>query len=325
MLTDSYQPQTEIKPSFGPAHIPQLDALRGIACLMVLIPHLRVSWALGSLPDLVAAAGVGLFFVLSGFLITRNLLHDRQAGRGLGSFYNRRAGRIFVVYYLTLAALLLFWPSRELSWVASFTYNLKSVAGSREYFHTDDFHAPVGHFWSLCVEEHFYWVWPVLVLYLPRHVFRWIPVAIIVATPVFAYGLIDYYSSRNFRPTEVAGLLWRHTATQLTAISIGALLAIYETLAPKVLCGAALLAIAGSGLFLGHLSVDSLPWQPSILHLFCGGLFLLALPVGSLVRVPYLSGIGKISYGLYLYHLPIYAAFGLRGRPKRLALARAFG
>jgi peptidoglycan/LPS O-acetylase OafA/YrhL len=330
-LTDSHQPQTHPATTFpasrGPARVPQLDALRGIACLMVLIPHLRGSWGLGSFPDLVAAAGVGLFFVLSGFLITRNLIHDKQTGRGLGSFYNRRAARILPVYYLTLATILLFWPGRELPWVASFTYNLKSVSGSRDYFHTDALHAPVGHFWSLCVEEHFYWVWPILVLFLPRPVFRWVPVLIILATPFFAYELLDYYTSRNFAPTEVEGLVWRHTATQMTAISLGALLAIYEDLAPKILCGAGLIAIAAFGWFFTQfLAVRSLAWQPSFLHLFCAGTFMLALLYGRLARARYLSGIGKISYGLYLYHLPIYAAFGLaspRGVESPMAMATA--
>lgn len=70
----------------GP-HLPQMDSLRGIACLMVLIAHLKAVRFMHWVPDFLGEAGVGIFFVLSGFLITRILLSDRAAGRGLTSFY----------------------------------------------------------------------------------------------------------------------------------------------------------------------------------------------------------------------------------------------
>src|SRR4051794_9409571 len=79
-------------------HLPQLDSMRGLACLMVLVAHLQAVRGLGWLPEKIGVAGVGLFFVLSGFLITRILVADRESGRGLNAFYNRRVARIFPAY-----------------------------------------------------------------------------------------------------------------------------------------------------------------------------------------------------------------------------------
>src|SRR4051794_36379223 len=86
-------------------YLPQLDVLRGVACLMVLVAHLRAIALFAWMPDVVSVAGVGVFFALSGFLITRILLADRAAGHGLNEFYMRRAARIFPIYYLLLIIL----------------------------------------------------------------------------------------------------------------------------------------------------------------------------------------------------------------------------
>src|SRR5207247_307178 len=75
-------------------YIPQLDAVRGIACLMVLGAHLKAIRGLHWLDDKIGTIGVGLFFAMSGFLITRILITDKMSGRTLNAFYNRRAARI---------------------------------------------------------------------------------------------------------------------------------------------------------------------------------------------------------------------------------------
>src|SRR5689334_12095895 len=114
------------------AHLPQLDALRGVACLLVLFAHLQAVSILRWMPEILGVAGVGIFFALSGFLITRILVADRAAGRGLSAFYSRRVARIFPIYYLTLAILAVCWPGQELTWAASFTFNFQFLASSRE-------------------------------------------------------------------------------------------------------------------------------------------------------------------------------------------------
>src|SRR5262245_34719431 len=139
--------------------LPQLDGLRALAVLGVLVCHSTDSeWAhLGPF-------GVRLFFVISGFLITRILLEQRGApvGSVLRAFYWRRLGRIAPLYYV---ALIVYWSfgvpgARELwPWLVTYTSNMVDPATPLGF---------VGHFWSLAVEEQFYLVWPPLVLLLSR-------------------------------------------------------------------------------------------------------------------------------------------------------------
>src|SRR5262245_39580963 len=153
-----------------PPHIPALDGLRGIAILLV-IPHNAdvfsnsAAWLWPA--ALLAHAGwigVQLFFVLSGFLITRNLLDSRAADNYFQSFYWRRVLRIFPLYYLTLIAGLVIaprlfqFPSGALAslqnqaWLWTFLSNWTQPLGLEV--------SGFSHFWSLAIEEQFYLVWP---------------------------------------------------------------------------------------------------------------------------------------------------------------------
>lgn len=180
-------------------YLPQLDGVRCLAVLAVLLAHFhghellgRIS--MGRLP--LGAMGVHCFFVLSGFLITGILLDVRRragrAGQGAiascGRFYLRRIVRIFPAYYATLAVLLVLnvaAVSDYLHWHFAYATNvIRAIA--------DDHMSPVGHFWSLAVEEQFYLVWPWLVLLLP---IRWVPRA--------AIGMV------------IVGVSWRMTASAL--------------------------------------------------------------------------------------------------------------
>ncbi len=145
---------------FRKDHIPALDGLRGIAVLMILWTHVPLGW-LGKPVDLLKAyvhpgyLGVDLFFVLSGFLITRILLVDKTQGSPLLPFLLRRVLRIFPIYYLVVFLILGLKPSPEIKWCAFYLSNF--------YF---PFHPGEGllqHSWSLAVEEHFYLLWPVAV------------------------------------------------------------------------------------------------------------------------------------------------------------------
>ncbi|MEX1259103.1 MAG: acyltransferase [Gemmatimonadota bacterium] len=104
-------------------HLPALDSLRGLAVLLVLWHHLPDD-LFGPLAAAVGFAirpgylGVDIFFVLSGFLITRILLFDRARGASLGTFFKRRFARIFPVYYLTLLVVGLWQPGSYILWAA---------------------------------------------------------------------------------------------------------------------------------------------------------------------------------------------------------------
>jgi len=318
--------------AFG-AYVPQLDAVRGIACLMVLVAHLQNVRGMQWVPHSLGIGGVGIFFALSGFLITRGLL----TGDGsLSRFYNRRAARIFPPYVVMLVVLVMMWPGKELIWAATFSFNFLFVTGTKDYFHVDaGFVAvpPVGHVWSLCVEEHFYWLWPPLLLLLSARVASRVAVVVVVATPFVASWIYNSLDSRGYQPLEIEGLLQRLTFTQLTALGLGCLIAIHEGwFARRVRCagrdvpllavlsllviGLVLLASRSFQFYCDAMKVPSKEyWQailgPTSLHLACAGAFGLGLCCAPLANLKTIRYLGRISYGLYLYHLPVYAALGL--------------
>jgi peptidoglycan/LPS O-acetylase OafA/YrhL len=318
-------------PASSQHYLPHLDAVRGIACLLVHVAHLKAIRGLQWLNDSLGTIGVGLFFAMSGFLITRILIADKEGGRGLNAFYNRRAARIFPIYFLLLLVLWFAWPGKELGWAATFTFNLHYLTGVREYFHIDAGATPippVAHFWSLCVEEHFYWFWPALVWLLPARWYRWLPILCIAATPPLTFLLLRDLEARNFQPTSIEGLIWRMTPTQLVALSFGAILAVYERplLARAIrLVRVRISILAVLGVFALTIGVGGwlilstwvreattrLVWEPTFLHLGCGGAFGLGMCCPWLKWVRGLNAVGRISYGLYLFHLPIYAFLGL--------------
>jgi peptidoglycan/LPS O-acetylase OafA/YrhL len=169
------------------------DGLRAFAFLLVFVSHKAIS----PLTDRYGTAGVWIFFVLSGFLITRILAKAREkieAGRGsfisgLSRFYGRRSARIFPVYYLFLAVVTVLAlcglvevgsPARQ----ASNWFYLSNV-----YIDLNGWQTRLGHLWSLAVEEQFYLLFAPLVLAVP---FRQLPIACfsIVAVSVAVHGYL---------------------------------------------------------------------------------------------------------------------------------------
>ncbi len=148
------------------SYLRQLDGLRFLAVTMVLIDH----WSSDVLQFPISYLGVCMFFVLSGFLITRILLQARQKDENLGrshkfslkQFYIRRTVRIFPIYYLTILALFI-WnvePVREkIWWYITYTTNIY-IAINQTWMGSSD------HLWSLAVEEQFYLFFPFIVFFL---------------------------------------------------------------------------------------------------------------------------------------------------------------
>lgn len=148
-------------------YFPQLDGLRAIAAAIVLVHHY---WpALGRLDPTHGRIGVDIFFVLSGFLITRSLMRDEdrrpgQTGAILKRFHERRVRRIIPLYYLTLFLAWKVLPSEHAPyvwWHFAFLSNVYFVVQGR-------FVGAGGHLWALAIEEQFYLVWPLIVLAVPR-------------------------------------------------------------------------------------------------------------------------------------------------------------
>jgi len=149
---------------FSKDHVPGLDALRGLAVLLILWTHVPPG-ILGKPIDVLKGVvqpgylGVDLFFVLSGFLITRILLVDKDRGRPLRWFLLRRVLRIFPIYYLVVVAVWWIRPGPEMPWCALYLSNF--------YFPFHPQETLLRHSWSLAVEEHFYLLWPLAVYVLP--------------------------------------------------------------------------------------------------------------------------------------------------------------
>src|SRR5687768_1429660 len=162
-------------PNLQGSYFRQLDALRALAVSMVIFSHWPgyhhdmwsddLFWFNGEI-------GVKLFFVISGFLITGILLDERikadqnDLGKAslLKTFYIRRFLRIFPLYYATLfVAFVLGHPDVVASWKWQVTYLSNFFYAMRgEYL------GEVSHFWSLAVEEQFYFVWPLIILFVPK-------------------------------------------------------------------------------------------------------------------------------------------------------------
>lgn len=214
-------------------HISGLDGLRGLAILAV-IWHNSVSnsnWhpttLIGRLLDVSANMGwlgVQLFFVLSGFLITGILLDEKNTTHRFRNFYARRALRIFPLYYVTLACLLIIFPAihsafdgkhTEIShqiwyWLYLANWTIPVIGGP----------GIVSHFWSLSVEEQFYLFWPFAVMLLKRKSLLQLCVALIVSAIVFRWYLFQYgIEFAQWRAYEFTVARW-------DGLAIGAVLAI---------------------------------------------------------------------------------------------------
>lgn len=288
-------------PAPGAAYRPQLDGLRAVAVAGVL-------WAHFCAPDSdLGTLGVRLFFVLSGMLITEQLIGARGGGAAaLGRFYIRRVLRLWPAYYLVLGFLLVADAEgfRAVAWWhAGYASNvLFAIRG-------DYVPWPTAALWSLAVEEQFYVVWPLLVMVLPGRRLMWMALACIPAA--IAYRMI------------VADMGWTVHARLLLpgsidALGAGAAMAWFSLegrwparrwLLLTALCGSAL--YAGNALS----SSPSADWGRSIDLLLFVPLIAVAdrdwtvtRPVLCHAALRYL---GRISYGIYLWHLPVRYAMGL--------------
>ncbi len=290
-------------------YMPQLDGLRAVAVFAVVWSHWMLGhpWALPvGLP--MGHFGVQLFFVLSGFLITGILLRakppaDASRGPALKQFFIRRALRIFPAYYLLLAMVWLtdFSDARErIVWHATYTTNI--------YLWLTKAFSPLSHFWSLSVEEQFYLLWPWVVLWTsPRTLLR-IAIAMILGTPVFQIVMQSCWPL-----TEPTVLM----PSAADALGAGALLALVENHGEwkqtfrqiQVLACLPIFVILQGEAYLQGIGLagaaESIR-ETTMVITFSLVVSLAASgyrgPVGWVLSHPLLTGIGKISYGIYLIH-----------------------
>ena len=308
----------------APAFYPALDGLRALAMFAVLISHYFPERSAIQRAFHWGRFGVLLFFVLSGFLITGLLLRGRDSvatgastrGGVLRAFMARRLLRIAPIYYLVI--LIGWWVgygpiADHLPWHLTYTGNIAMT-----YFGAKL--AQATHLWSLCVEEQFYLLWPLVVLFVRA---RWLAgVALSLVVVSFAHEGYGTLQGRTFEQT--------HLVLQgcMDALGLGALLAItMHKDGPAGRSAAALsffAAAVGAPLFffaqgfryqVGLSATDQLAYRlPGDIGiaLISTSLVFLATQTGpsmvrSFLELPPVRYMGRISYGIYLYHLFLIA------------------
>jgi peptidoglycan/LPS O-acetylase OafA/YrhL len=315
-------------PAAGVA-LPALDGLRGIAVILVMLHHfalygtkpatLFVDKSLNALL-LSGWIGVDLFFVLSGFLITGILIDSKGGARYLRTFYARRFLRIFPLYYGFLFAFLVLIPFlhpigsgfttllAEQGWYWTYLINWKiGLTGWPEYY-------PLGHFWTLAVEEQFYVFWPLVVFFSGRKTLLRICCSLLLVCLAIRSSLI--LMNLNIGAYVL-------TPARADALAVGALLAVAlrseagkallsRWTRPVLLCSGLALAV----LFVAQRQLNSeaasvLTVGLSALGLFFGAVLILVITspanhlLGKVCTTPALRFFGRYSYALYVFHHPV--------------------
>jgi peptidoglycan/LPS O-acetylase OafA/YrhL len=308
----------------GPSsYMPKLDGLRAIAVALVLVQHFGPATFASALG--VGGIGVKVFFVLSGYLITTILLGYRDStlskGAATALFYWRRFLRLTPALYLALAIAAMLNVGeirRDGWWAALYVYNFLVVIRS-------DF-GPAGHLWTLAVEEQFYLLWSLVVLFLPRRALIPTVMALIVLGPAYRLGLWAFGAS-NFPQVLLPG--------NIDGLALGSLLSLTQacgggrvwrmatnpwTFVIGVAGGAGLLLLFGPGEW-PRRAVFACFVNLAAAHVVATGCQPLRRPATDWLAWAPLRHLGRISYGVYVYHY--FAPLIAKAYAPRLDLAPA--
>ncbi len=320
-------------------HVKSLDGIRGLAVSLVVLFHAGLAgfgWI-----------GVQIFFVLSGYLITSILVESRQRGFAeyLGRFYWRRSLRIFPLYFAFLAASAMIFVAlgtpesfnEDWPWLATYTANFARLRQT-------DLGPAFVHLWSLAVEEQFYLVWPLVVFFLNRDQLKKAVILILVLAPA---GRLAVYLAFAPGVTDWLGrTIYSLPTSQIDAFAAGAAITFLDSDRPWrwafLSLGAGLLAGAGVlahqhfahhaamkwsfGYAMFLMQDGGLVWGYSTLNIIA------ALGIAAAVKSPPhilqtapIVRIGAISYGIYIYHLPLLLAIEQLDLPRSALLAAYLG
>jgi peptidoglycan/LPS O-acetylase OafA/YrhL len=295
---------------------PEIAGLRAIAVVSVLIYHANASWLPGGF------VGVDVFFVLSGYLISRLILKDIAANSfSITHFYARRIKRILPALIAVLTVVWIYgwfrlFPThfRDLGRfqnISSFFYLNFMLVGDSDYFDVAAQSKPLLHLWSLSIEEQFYIFWPLLLLGIARFNRQVLPLLAVLTLSSFLFGLYKTTTA----PIAAYYLPW----TRSWELALGGLVAWREIASPafgQPFLYKARLPLAAMGLALllaGLVFIDqSQPfpgWRAAIPTL--GTALILLVPANALSGAVLGNragiAIGAISYPLYLWHWPLLA------------------
>lgn len=295
---------------------PDIDGLRAIAVLMVLFYHADVPYFSGGY------VGVDVFFVISGFLITRLLINELDAKKEIdfAGFFNRRVRRLFPAFFFmliftSLLAFFLFSPFELISYASqliSSSLNLSNIYFliTSGYFDADYLTKPLLHTWSLCVEVQFYLVWPFIIGFLySRKILNLTSIILIgLCSFCFAKAFLEAHTTAVFflMPFRIfefcmgACLIWpirnnyynkylaQRPLIKEFLLLVGLIIVLYPAFAYNKAT-----TFPGFGALL--------PCLGAALCIYAGDTHFL----GKLLRNKLLVGIGLLSYSLYLVHWPL--------------------
>lgn len=281
-------------------HYKQIDGLRFVAIFLVLLEHFAMF--LGR-PISAGFYGVDLFFVISGFLITKILICSNEPFiQAYKKFIGRRTLRIFPIYYLTIIILFVIgnnYIHDYLFYCLTYTYNYAMV-----YFNIPN--NLINPFWSLCVEEQFYLFWPFIILGLKNNLFRLkfiVVVLILICNIQLIFNVIPFLS-----PYSYVGLIPR--ASSLGVGSLGAIYFLEKKIPIQLLENKRIEYFALITLFLSLIINNTLQflfWPIIsiyfILKITHKGFMTNAL--NTFLSNKKVIHIGSISYGIYLFHMPL--------------------
>ena len=297
-------------------HYPALDGLRGLAILLVVVYHnfgfinvFFFGWL-----------GVDLFFVLSGFLITDILLKTVGKKGYLKNFYIRRVLRIFPLYYLCLILFLIVLPQTTIQLDVQYYVDHQVWLWTylQNWIYT--FQSPgqtnaLNHLWSLAVEEQFYLLWPLAVLIIRKPGYLLLFISLVLVA-VLGLRLLVWMN-------QISDLAYfnLYTFTRIDGLCIGCMIALLQRVKSNFLeKNKAIIVICFAGLNFGFFFVNR-RYQFSFPYLAFAGYTTFAMMFGLLVNEavtrqsklinllfnnPLLKFFGKISYGFYVFHWPVY-------------------
>ncbi|WP_414120989.1 acyltransferase family protein [Corynebacterium nuruki] len=312
----------------GTTYVPGLDGLRTLAVAAVILYHLNVSGVPGGL------LGVGVFFTLSGYLITANLMRsrDRRGNFGLKTFWLRRFRRLAPAMIVTVIAVLILtttldrgaFTDRAGEALSTLFYvnNWHAVLSETSYFDNFAGPGPLDHMWSLSVEEQFYLVWPLVLLALMfllrnrRGLVAVATVALAVASFALMWVLAD--------PASDTTRVYEGTDTRAGGLLLGAALAVW--LSARRSAGRSTEVSRPAAAVLGLVGVAEILALVILvdrdsMFLYHGGIALLTVAAGcAILAVLRIDGLwsrifgclpmrwlGERSYGIYLWHMPVIA------------------
>lgn len=322
---------SSVKTNAGKPYFDSLDGLRGVAMIMVLVFHFA-RMAITNFSFEIGWLGLQIFFVLSGFLITRILLNDKGGSFGMyvKKFYARRSLRIFPLYYIYLALLVVIYLTTSepeifptyLPYLLTYTYNFSILSTNW------DFSRLFVHLWSLSVEEQFYFVWPFAVFFLSREWLKRLIILLILLIPAIRVIVALYVTSGIGinDPERVGNVIYWFSLSHFDAFAIGGainflgptLLSLskkFWLLLTFVVCVIAMALNSVALNYQGHFEISSLGlplhsiynmqhlWSYTLLNfLFASLIWYLMSAKWTLFDLKPLRLVGKLSYGMYIFH-----------------------